>query len=504
MTTKNERKNILNQTLDEGYSLLEEEGDQIPDRIYDAVEGISSTLLAWKQKGGQAGWSRNLVNRAGQPLFTEDESVQLETLAENASPFLHSIMNTSVTGGASLANLKTGVNSSMVKLPSGINPQDISLDKLYYGALKKLEESDRQWREITSQIGLLKTFESQDQKGVVTIPFTPPIPIPYVIPAKAKLPIINTILEILRIMVSGTVYDSDTFRQLLSLLLAILDLLRGEWKHAVFSLLGAYSKTAMWIGLGAKVIRDAWLLIAPDLQHELQRVLFRSSKSLFAGFFLWAFSTFSPDAVRMAIQTTVDKMRQVVANFNQQIAQVEQQAKQVASSVGVDVNFARVPETLVPSLDDVQNLQTILRVPEVFCSTEFKQILQPLLLVPPLRLALELFNIPTVDEDIAEQCAGKESSLSDTLAAKATPQVSIIPGGPLDQVSSAAAALQSGEIPAVPGLPTPALPGLPTPAVPGLPTPAVPGLPTPAVPMPALPKIGGKKTRKAKRFSGKQ
>jgi hypothetical protein len=148
----------------------------------------------------------------------------------------------------------------------------------------------------------------------------------------------------------------------------------------------------------------------------------------------------------------------------------------------VDVNFARIPETMVPSLDDVQNLQTLLRVPEVFCSTEFKQILQPLLLVPPLRLALELFNIPTVDEDIAEQCKGKESALSDTLAQKATPQVSIIPGGPLDQLSSGAAALQSGQLPAVP----------------------VPAVPVPAVPLPSLPKIGGKKsrTRKAKkRFS---
>lgn len=499
MTTKSERKNILTQTLDEGYSLVEEQGDQIPDRIYDALEGISSTLLAWKQKGGQPGWSRNLVDREGQPLFTESESAQLETLANNAAPFLHSLLNTSIVGGASLSNLKTGVDSSMIKVPSGINPQDISLDKMYYGALKKLDDADRQWRDITSQIGLLKTFESQDQKGVITIPFTPPIPLPYVIPAKAKLPIINTVLEVLRIMVSGTVYDNDSFRQLLSLMLAILDLLRGEWKHALLSLLGAYSKTAMWIGLGGKVIRDAWLLIAPDLQHELQRVLFRSSKSLFAGFFLWAFSTFSPDVVRMSIQTTVDKLRQTVDNFNQQIEGVEQQAKQAASSVGVDVSFARIPQTLVPSLDDVQNLQTLLRVPEVFCSTEFKQILQPLLLVPPLRLALELFNIPTVDEDIADQCKGKESALSDTLAQKATPQVSIIPGGPLDQVSSGVAALQSGQLPGAP-----ALPGIPTPPLPTIPT--VPTVPTvPAVQMPALPKIGGKKTRKAKkRFSKNQ
>ena len=487
MTTQQERKNILAEKVEEGYSLLKEEGEQIPDRIYNALEGISSTLLAWKQNGGEKGWSQQLKDRKGHPLYSEAESTAIEALAEEATPLLNTLFDVSMIGGADLQNLKLGASSEIVKVPSVVAPQDISLDKLYYGTLKKLDDYDREWRDITSQIGLLKTFESQDAKGIITLPFVPPIPVPWVIPAKAKLPILSTILELLRIMVSGPVMDAPTYRQLLSLVLALLDLLRGEWKNALLSILGAFSKTAMWVGLGGKILRDAWLLIAPDLQHELQRVLFRSSKSLFAGFFLWAFSTFSPDVVRVSIQTTVDKLREVVANFNEKIEGVETQAKQVASTAGVDISFKRVPENLVPSLDDVQNLQTILRVPEVYCSTEFQKILQPLLLVPPLRLALELFNIPTVEEDIQDQCKGKQGSLSDTLAEKATPTISIIPGGPLDTLASAAETVQS----AASGDLSAALPS------------AVPGLPAASVP--TMPKIGGKsRTRKAKRFSGKQ
>lgn len=495
MATQQERKNILSQKVEEGYSLLKEEGEQIPDRIYNALEGISSTLLAWKQSGGEKGWSHRLKDRMGKPLYSEVESTAIETLAEEASPVLTTLFNVSMIGGADLTNLKLGASSEMVKVPSVVAPEDISLDKLYYGTLKKLDDYDRDWRDITSQIGLLKTFESQDAKGIITLPFVPPIPVPWVIPAKAKLPILNTILELLRIMVSGPVIDAPTYRQLLSLVLAMLDLLRGEWKHAFLSILGAYSKTAMWIGLGGKILRDAWLLIAPDLQHELQRVIFRSSKSLFAGFFLWAFSTFSPDAVRLSIQATIDKLREVVENFNQKIEDVETQAKQVASTVGVNVQFQRVPPNLVPSLDDIQNLQTLLRVPEVYCSAEFQKILQPLLLVPPLRLALELFNIPTVEEDIQDQCKGKQGALSDTLAEKATPSISVIPGGPLDALASAAETAQSvasGDLSAVvPTIDTASV------SVPAVPMPAVPGVP--------MPKIGGKsRTRKAKRFSGNQ
>jgi hypothetical protein len=320
-----------------------------------------------------------------------------------------------------------------------VNPEDISMDKLYYGLLQKMDEYDREWRDVVNQIGIVKTFESQDTKGVITIPFVPPIPVPYVIPARAKMPILNTILEMLRVMVSNTVFDAPNFRILLSFAIAILDLLRGEWKHALLSALGAISVSGMWVGLGGKVLRDAWLLISPDLQHQLQKTVYQSTKSLFAGFFLWGFSTFSPDVIRVSINTATDKMRETIGNFNEQIASVEAKAKEVAKPAGIDVTFQRIPESLVPSFDDIQNLQTLVKVPEVYCSKEFQEILKPLLLVPPLRLALELFNIPTVQEDIDAECKGKESTLSDTLAEKATPTIT-----PLEESSPEPAIKKGG------------------------------------------------------------
>jgi hypothetical protein len=427
MSSPDERKKILEEKLTESETIVQTNTQEIPDRLYSALEGISSTLLAWKQHGGKSGWSTSLVDSKGGSLFSSEESKELERVATIAEPFLESLFNDAImmVGGAELTNLKTSVNSSngIVKMPSVVNPEDISMDKLYYGLLNKLDDYDRQWRDVVNQIGIIKTFESQDAKGVVMLPFVPPIPVPYVIPARSKLPIINTLLEMLRIMVSNTVFDAPTFRVLLSFAIAILDLLRGEWKHALLSALGAYSVAGMWVGLGGKVLRDAWLLISPDLQHQLQKTVYQSSKSFVAGFFLWGFSTFSPDVIRMSIHTATEKMRETIGNFNEQIASVEAKAKEVAKPVGVDVNFQRIPDSMVPSFDDIQNLQTLVKVPEVYCSAEFQQILKPLLLVPPLRLALELFNIPTVQEDIDSQCKGKEGSLSDTLAEKATPIV---------------------------------------------------------------------------------
>ncbi len=425
MSTSKQRKGILQRKIDEGYAILDSDRDKIPDRIYNAIEGISSTMLAYKYGKGQPGWSQVLVDQKGGKLFTEQESHDLEKAAKTIEPFLNNVLleGAAMVGGADFSNMKAGMDNEMIQPPSGVDPGSLSFDKLYYDFLKKLEDSDTYWRAIADQMGVVKTFEEQDAKGIIMLPTVPPIPIPYLIPAKAKLPLVNALLESLRLLVSNPVIDIGAFRMLFSFLLAILDLLRGEWKNALLSFLGAWSQNAMYIGIVGKLVRNAWLLIAPDLQHDIQRVLFDSTKSFIVGFFLWAFSIFSPDAIRMVIQQSVDKAREMVAQFNEQIAGLEQQAQAAASAAGVDVSFKRIPEDMIPSLEDIQNLQTLLRIPSVVCSNEFKGIIGPMSAVPPLRLVLELFGVPTDPEIQAKICEGVNPELSSAITDVMTPTV---------------------------------------------------------------------------------
>jgi uncharacterized protein YjbJ (UPF0337 family) len=437
MSTPQKRKQQIEQKIRETEDILGSEADKIPDRIYSALEGMSSLALAWKQHGGASGWSQTLVDNDGNQLFSESESDLIETGAEKARPFLDSFLHEGQTGGATGA-LPTG--PAMPQMPQmGMNPEDVSIDKMYYGLLSKLDSYDTQWRDIVNNLGVIKTFNETDQVGV--IPFVPPIP--YMIPAKLKFPIINTILELLRIMVSSPFLDMPNFRVLLSFGIAILDLVRGEWKHAVLSLFGAYSMNAMYIGIIGKIIRDAWLLIAPDLRTDLTDAIFKSTKSFVAGFILWAFGTFAPGSMQKIIQTALDKAAEQVENFNKQIEDLEAKVGDVSKTAGITVSFKRVPEGMVPSLDDIQRLQTIARVPAIFCSDEFQKIIEPLLLIPPLRLALELFNIPTIPETKEKMCSGvPKGSIADTVGDAADPDVGIIPGGPADQAQKAASQVQ--------------------------------------------------------------
>jgi len=429
MSTPQKRKQQIEQKIRETEDVLGSEADKIPDRIYSALEGMSSMALAWKQHGGASGWSQTLVDNDGNQLFSESESDLIEAGAEKARPFLDSFLHEGQTGGS----------GALPQMPQmAMNPEDVSIDKMYYGLLSKLDSYDTQWRDIVNNLGVIKTFNETDQVGV--IPFTPPIP--YMIPAKLKFPLINTILELLRIMVSTPALDLPNFRVLLSFGIAILDLVRGEWKHAVLSLFGAYSMNAMYIGIIGKIIRDAWLLIAPDLRTDLTDAIFKSTKSFVAGFILWAFGTFAPGSMQKIIQTALDKAAEQVENFNKQIEDLEAKVGDVSKTAGITVSFKRVPEGMVPSLDDIQRLQTIARVPAIFCSDEFQKIIEPLLLIPPLRLALELFNIPTIPETKEKMCAGvPKGSIADTVGDAADPDVGIIPGGPADQAAQAQAAV---------------------------------------------------------------
>ena len=419
-----QRKQEIEDKLNETKDILGKEAEKIPDRIYSALEGMSSMFLAWKQHGGANGWSQTLVNNDGSQLFSDSESDIIESGAEKARPFLQDFLDNNVQRGGVMPQVP-----GMPQMP-GINPEDVSIDKMYYGLISKLDSYDTQWRDIVNNLGVIKTFNETDQVGV--IPFAPPIP--YLIPAKLKFPLINTILEFLRIMVSTPALDLPNFRILLSFAIAILDLVRGEWKHAVLSLFGTYSTNAMYMGIVGKVVRDAWLLIAPDLRTDFSDALFKSTKSFFAGFILWAFGTFAPGSMQKVIQTALDSAREQIENFNKQIDELEEKTGTVAKSAGLTVSFQRIPGTLVPSLDDIQRLQTIARVPAVFCSDEFQKIIEPLLLIPPLRLALEMFNIPTIPEVKEKICSGVPSgSIADTMGDAADPDVGIIPGGPIDQ-----------------------------------------------------------------------
>lgn len=443
-----DEKEQIEEKLQEAYAILHQDTPYIPERLYEALEGVCSLLLAWKQRNGEAGWSHDLVDLKDKPLFTKQQSVLIEKSFDTLNPELNTLFseeesNLKKQEGGGADAFKHGASSDLVQLPATINPKDISIDKLYHTVFDTMDQYDEQWREIANSLGIVKALEAQDYKGTILIPFSPPIPVPYYVLGKTILPFLNAILDILRLAIGNPMFDIPAARIVLSVVLAFLDMIRGEWKNGVLSLLGVINSSGVVIGFSAKLIHNAWLLISPDLQRELRDTVFRSSKSMVMGFILWSVTTFSPDFVRFAADQFFDKIRTVISEFNEKSAAAEAQAQTAADSMGLKVTFPKIPLGSIPSFDDIQNLQTLAKQPEIFCSPEFQDILAPILLIPPLRLILELSNIPTMDEDRKKICVGVDTSaLSNAIVNKVTPTIDIIPGGIADIAANPEAALK--------------------------------------------------------------
>jgi len=202
-------------------------------------------------------------------------------------------------------------------------------------------------------------------------------------------------------------------------------------------------------------------------------------KSLVAGFVFWLIATFSPDAVRQSIRLQFDKLKELVDNANGQIEKIEGTMQKSLEPLGLKIKFNELPAGFVPTFDDIQNLQSIARQPAIFCSKEFQEAIEPLNAIPPARLILELFNIPTDSQTLKDEC--KEltgSSIEKTMEQSLMPEITVNPESPL----------KMPELPQMPKMPE-------VPEVPELKVPKVPELKVPKIST-ALTKKGGKRTKK--------
>jgi hypothetical protein len=330
-------------------------------------------------------------------------------------------------GGQSFAEYGSSALSKMVKpIKPEIDLEDISLDGAYYSVkeyIRSLDAKNREISEIVGPIGYIEKMESDPTLG----PFPPYLPVGIPIPKNSIIPIITYLTEALKLMVTVGPLKSDFLRKILSISLAIFDVLNGEWRNGVLSLLGVIGKTPLIIGVFGRLFNQVWSFVAPDLQSDLQDNLYSASKSIFSGFWLTMVSTFAPDKIREVIGRVLDKVTPLAEGYNKKVDQIEQISKRAAAKMGLDINFPKIPLEEVPSVDDLVNLLTIMRNKQVICNPDVWAVIQPITKEVTLRLLLELFLIPTSEEKRAEICQGVDTDFQKAVEDVSRPVISPLP-----------------------------------------------------------------------------
>jgi hypothetical protein len=399
--------------IDKVKHYLKTHDSGVSDAIFQAMDGLSRTFLSYKK--GSSNWASEVVNAEGNPLWLPEEAAVLsETLPLAAQ----------TGGGLANGDLKFTADSSFVK--PAMPDLNFSIDEIADSVKQYITAIDEKNRQLSEILGPVAIVKSKYPSGDVPIgPYPPYIPTEIPIPGNTILVMINAVLETCRLIVSNHFFDVSILRQILSLVLSIFDVLRGNWKDGVMTFMGVFSSSWMVYGMIGKTTRWVYNFMAPDIQQRIESDLFAGGKSMLLGAWLWMASVVSPSYVRDAINQLMETAKQPLEVLNQKIAAIEQQAQASVASIGAKVEFPRIPLDKLPSFDDIQNFQTILHQPEVYCSPAFKEAMNPALEIPIIRVVFELLNIPTTDEGFAKACANQSTSLADAMVDKLKPTVTL-------------------------------------------------------------------------------
>lgn len=349
-------QNELEDKLDEAYTLVNQDQQELPERIYRAIEGISNILLAWMQMDGAPGWSSYLLNPDQTSFFTKEQSQNIESLAQTFEPQLRYL--TGKHNSYKKPN-QIQVGGDVPAIVTAQIPNQISLDSIFFGIQNQIKSYDEQFRQLSKSLGILSddnlTGDIQRSYEQLLAPTQLAI-VPKFFPATAVFALVYTLLDFIRLGIGNPNYDIKMGRILLSIVISILDFLRGNWKNAVLTLLGVGSPNGVVIGLFGKFVNNAWMMITPNLRDKLVLSVYESTKGLFIGFIMTSFAIFAPIPVRDSTQEQYDQLKELINN---------------AAS------------------DKSQNY---------FCTSQYDSLFQSTQSNSILRLVAELINLPTQKE----------------------------------------------------------------------------------------------------------
>jgi hypothetical protein len=183
----------------------------------------------------------------------------------------------------------------------------------------------------------------------------------------------------------------------------------------------------MYIGIVLKILRDAIMLVSPDLRTELRNIAFKSSKSFIVGFAIWLFTTMSPQFVRLPVSALFNGVSEVIENINNSFDMTEDKIRLSPIGKLAKITFPRIPTDKIPDVNNLYALREAVKEPAIYCDPKIGELIDSLREVPPYALFFDLALIPRKESnDYTTTCkpyAGKD--LIDNLKKLIEPEIEL-------------------------------------------------------------------------------
>lgn len=400
------------------------QSEQMSKRLYNSIENISRLLNAIITTKGK-GWASQVFDEEGNQILTNQEQ---EIMTEKLEPYMDDIImffDDKMTGGSKIGSdiqTQLGKSSELSGLSKDFlkkkldhithsNTDRISMDDVFLKVINKLESIDSTVNNFASEYGILRLEKESDLNGDIHI-IPPPIAsgiatgifglleippqVTEEVLSKVKVPfrsivfIVYFMLDIARVSIS--VSGNNIGRKIMSILLALLEILRGDWKKAMLSIIGYYGTMPLLMGELMKVFLSIFRTYDDELQHDMVFAAFNNTKSLIVGILLSIFQATAPEEVRLPLIGALEKVAHKKAEMD---------------GILVDAGLSARPDYLSPTWDDLHNIKAVINDEAYVCSCEFEELIKSVNKTAIIQFILEMIGIPVNEKFKSVKC-GKE------------------------------------------------------------------------------------------------
>ena len=407
-----------NVTRLEQLETLYESALENPNLQRTLTGNLENLLFIWSaliQRKGQSGWLTKATDALGNPIFDPKEAPELE---QKLQPFANAVLafssdpqtnplsvqkggawGVSALGGKLAQAGQTmaqGASSAPQESPYGI---DEIFQKVKY-AIDKTNEKVQGFADSYGILGMERKDDMLDKDynyGPIGIPFIPlDESFSFNILSKIPLPlrtivfVSNMALDALRLLFSIPGLQVPFLRKMLSIGVAILELLQGDWKQALLSFAGTYSESALYMGLFGKVFLDIFAMINPEFQEQILDGIVPVSKSLVIGFLLKGFQILAPARLRRMVIDQLEVFQKMKAETDKSL-----------EGVGLPPR----PEFFSPNFEDIQSVQSFIRDRGLLCSKEYETFMTVMNQSIFIKLPFQMLGLPMDSETYGQMCA---------------------------------------------------------------------------------------------------
>jgi hypothetical protein len=412
---------------------------ELPTHLYQSINGISQVISAIHSTKGD-GWAAQVLDKDGQPLLTPQEQQRFTEVFKPYVQNIVSFLGDRKTGGQ--AKVEQVVEAAQLESPTydvpdvesltqmskdninskvgsdGSSSTDdpekmMGIDNIYAKVIQRIGMINSAVNDYASKYGILHMEKKYDMepdirlipevlaqaisKGLTSVSGIPPqtsmeVMDKFKVPFRMIVFAIYLFLDTARITASVT--GSDSNRKILSILISLIDLLRGDWKKAILSFMGYYGTSPLLMGQMTKVYLSLFQTLSPTLQDSIMYGVLDSTKSFIIGALLAIFKITAPEGVRLPL-----------------IGMLEKIAKKKAEIDGtlVDAGLSARSDSFSPTFDDFNNIQALMDDPEFICSSEFETLIEQVNNTAIINMILQILRIPVTKEFRAYRCGTKPS-----------------------------------------------------------------------------------------------